>query len=235
MAGTCQYAGCPDVAPGKYGRYCDAHRAVVRKKKPKYVPTPQIDAWIREEWGGGHYGKKAALVVAKRCGWPWWAITRRALALGVIRYRVKEAPWSEAEIDILERFAWMSPGAIQKRLSKGAGVTRTPAAIVLKRKRMRLLANLDGYSATGLAELLGLDATTVARWLKLGWLKGQRRGSEALRELGRETWWIPHAAVRRFVLERPEHVDVRKVTDSLWFLDLVSGGALGLHDKGRAA
>ncbi|HEX8895193.1 MAG TPA: hypothetical protein VF783_17825 [Terriglobales bacterium] len=37
---------------------------------------------------------------------PHWALKRRARALGLAR--TKELPWSEAELGILARYAWMS-------------------------------------------------------------------------------------------------------------------------------
>ena len=227
MTRICEHEGCNLAAGGKVARYCAEHRAARRRRPMKWAPTSQIDEWIREEWAGPHYGRKAALVVAKRCGWPWWAVSRRAVVIGAARVTPKEKPWSATELEVLEKYAWMHPIGIQRKLRAEADSPRTCAAIVLKRKRLRLIPNLDGYTANSLAELLGLDRSTVARWCKWGQMQAQRRGSEPLEEMNRDMWWIPHSAVRKFIVAQPESIDVRKVTDSLWFIDLLTGGVIG--------
>lgn len=226
----CQNPGCNALVDGPFARYCRPCRAVVRCKPAKYKPTPEIDSLIRELWQGSAYQRKAALVVAKRTGWPTWAVSKRAMVLGVARVTPKEPAWSAAEIDILERFAWMHPRGIRKELQDQLGTKRTCVAIVLKRKRLKLLASLDGYSATNLAGLFGIDSHKVTRWIKFGWLKAERRGSDRGLTQGGDTWWITHADVRRFVLGHPDEIDLAKA-EKLWIMDVLSGGAIGIRER----
>jgi hypothetical protein len=53
---------------------------------------------------------------------PHWALKKRARELGLAR--TKELPWSERELEILARYAWMSDERIRLKL-KAAGYART--------------------------------------------------------------------------------------------------------------
>ena len=50
---------------------------------------------------------------------PHWALKKRARELGLAR--TKELPWSERELEILARYAWMSDERIRLKL-KAAGL-----------------------------------------------------------------------------------------------------------------
>jgi hypothetical protein len=71
-------------------------------------------------------------VLAERVGAPSWAIKKRARELGLTR--TKEKPWSDAELQILTRYAWISDDRIRLKL-KQAGYARTATAVHLKLKR----------------------------------------------------------------------------------------------------
>jgi hypothetical protein len=45
-------------------------------------------------------------MLAKKVCIPHWALKKRARELGLVH--TKELPWSEPELDILARYAWMS-------------------------------------------------------------------------------------------------------------------------------
>ncbi|HPP07165.1 MAG TPA: hypothetical protein PLW88_07310, partial [Syntrophorhabdaceae bacterium] len=95
--------------------------------------TPEIDNLIREVYrtstGNGEVKR-----LSERLNMPRWVIRRRAILLGVIEARIKEKPWSEQELHILEKNALYTPEIIQRKLKK-AGFIRSIVAIQVKRKR----------------------------------------------------------------------------------------------------
>lgn len=106
-----------------------------RGKARKWVPTPEIDAVIRrlyaERVGRNRYIAHLK-TFAQKIGWPDWAVKKRGRELGLAR--TKESPWSDEEVELLHRYAWMSDERIRLKL-KAAGFTRTATAIHLKIKR----------------------------------------------------------------------------------------------------
>ena len=82
--------------------------AVRTANRRKYVFTDQIDQVIREIYINHRDAKTrpGIRLLAKKAGMPHWALKRRARELGLAR--TKELPWSEAELGILARYAWMS-------------------------------------------------------------------------------------------------------------------------------
>ena len=79
------------------------------------------------------------------------------------------------------------------------------------------------YSGKGLADALGIDSHVVTRWIKAGHLRPQFRGTKRTKQQGGDTYLIREKDVRRFILQHPTEIDLRKV-DQLWFLDLISNG-----------
>jgi hypothetical protein len=134
--------------------------------------------------------------------------------------RAKETPWSEDELAIIERWAWMSDERLAVKL-KDAGFSRTKTAISLKVKRMRFKQNTPYYSATGLASAFGTDSHVITRWIRQGHLRAQRRGTERAENQGGDMHLIHENDVRRFCLENPMEFDLRKV-DQVWFMDLIA-------------
>jgi len=130
---------------------------------------------------------------------------------------VKELPWSDAELRILERWAWMSDERIRLKL-KAAGFIRSATAIHLKLRRMRFKAG-SWYSASSLASAFGVDIHQVTRWIASGLLRAQRRGSARTPQQGGDTWLITEKDVVRFIHQNPTAYDIRKA-DQCWFLDL---------------
>ena len=195
-------------------------QAKKKGKARKWVPTPEIDAVIRrlyaERVGRDHIPHLKQF--AKKIGWPDWAVKKRGRELGLAR--TKEAPWSDEEVELLHRHAWMSDERIRLKL-KAAGFTRTATAIHLKIKRTAAKQSGDYYSATGLASLFGCDSHCVVRWIKSGYLKAIPRGTERTEQQGGDTWLIRHPDVRQFVADHPMEFDLRKV-DQLWFIDLLT-------------
>ena len=113
---------CLDCSPNislTLGTYCDKSCARTRGRR-KYFFTDQIDQLIREIYLS-HRDARARpgiRLLAKKVGMPHWALKKRARELGLAR--TKELPWSEPELEILARYAWMSDERIRLKL-KAAG------------------------------------------------------------------------------------------------------------------
>jgi hypothetical protein len=89
--------------------------------KPKYLSNERIDEALKRIYAEHpdsrtHPGVTA---FARRIGWPKWAMLKRARQLGLAR--TKELPWSEAELQIVERFAYLTDERIRLKL-KGGGI-----------------------------------------------------------------------------------------------------------------
>ena len=106
---------------------CVARDRVKVQSRRKYVFTDQIDRLIRETYHNRQDERTRFNVraLAKKVGMPHWALKKRARELGLAR--TKELPWSEAELGILARYAWMSDERIRLKL-KAAGYSRTVGA-----------------------------------------------------------------------------------------------------------
>ena len=188
----------------------------------KYVFTDQIDQFIREIYLS-HPGAKTRpgiRMLAKKVGIQHWALKKRARELGLAR--TKERPWSEPELEILARYAWMSDERIRLKL-KDAGYSRSATGIHLKLRRMKFKQDPSFYSASGLAEALGIDSHAVSRWIRSGHLKAKLRGTARGEKQNGDIYVIREKDVRRFILKHPTEIDLRKV-DQLWFLDLLTSG-----------
>jgi hypothetical protein len=203
------------------GKYRDTSGVKTRGHR-KYIFTDQIDQLVREIYlaAPGAKTRPGIRLLAKKVGMPHWALKKRARELGLAR--AKELPWSEPELEILARYAWMSDDRIRLKL-KAAGYPRTVSAIHLKLKRMRFKHDVSFYSANGLAQALGIDSHAVTRWIKSGHLKAKFRGTARTEQQNGDIYLIHEKDVRRFILEHPTDIDLRKV-DQLWFLDLITNG-----------
>jgi hypothetical protein len=208
--GTLQLIGAGNSHPGS-------------RFKRKYIPSITIDTIIRNAYFKQRQGDRNALKIAGRqIGWSRSAVSKRGAELGVTR--IKESPWTTAEEEILERFGYLAPTGIQRRLA-AAGFRRSVAAIQVKSNRFRIKRNLDGYSACALADAFGVDVHKVLVWIRRGLLRAERRGTDRTAAQGGDTWWIPNRDVRRFILRSPEEVDLARV-EKIWLLDLLTGGKL---------
>ena len=208
------------------GRHCDPARVKAQGRR-KHVFTDQIDQLIREVYliPRGAKTRPSIPLLAKKVGMPHWALKKRARELGLAR--TKERPWTDPELEILTRHAWMSDERIRLKL-KAAGYARSATAIHLKLRRMQFKHNGSFYSAKSLAQALGIDPHAVTRWIKSGHLKAKLRGTARGPQQNGDIYLIQEKDVRRFILEHPTDIDLRKV-DQLWFIDLLAAGL------GRAA
>lgn len=221
----CEGANCSAHVVLKYGRYCDPCRAKARRKRKLYVSNDLIDQRLRAIYLKPDRKRSGDLSVKKLAAqirWPKWALTKRAAQLGIAR--VKDAHWSEPELAIMERYAWMSPDRIRLKL-KAAGFMRTRTAIDIKMDRTYARRNTPYFTGRGLATLMGIDSHVVTRWINLGYLKAQRRGTERHAGNGGDMYLIHENDLRKFIYARPMEIDLRKV-DQLWFLDFITEGKI---------
>jgi hypothetical protein len=133
--------------------YEKARQLGLSHPRAAWVPSrPEIDAAIRAAYAEPHYDKGPLGEVARRFGLPRQWVKRRALALGLTKTKRKEPPWSDAELALLERHAAKHPTVIARHL-RAAGFPRSAAAVINKRKRLRLDArHIDHYNRGLLCE-----------------------------------------------------------------------------------
>jgi hypothetical protein len=189
----------------------------------RYNIEPWIDAEIRRVFLDPPY-RNAVKELAARVGRPRWWVSKRALALGLNYPRFKEPAWSAAEIELLRRLAHYVPREIMRKF-RASGFSRSETAIVIKRKRLDLdLRDPDHFTAGQLARLMGVDPTTVLRWIEREGLAASRRGTQRVAAQGGDMHWIARRDLRAWIARHAQLVDLRKV-DRFWFIDLAFGAA----------
>jgi hypothetical protein len=214
---------------------CGADRRLqkMRSKKLIYEFTPAIDDRLRALYVTRRNSSTDRLPglaeLSQETGIPGWRLKRRAYDLGLTR--VKERPWTEAEVEIVKQWKHLTPVRISIKL-KEAGFARTETAVRVQRKRLKLDINNHGqYSATAVAYGFGLDGHAVTNWIKAGLLKAERRGTaRKAGQQGGDAHLITRAQVREFIFAHPEKIDLGKV-DQLWFLHVVSDGQVQMTRK----
>ena len=169
-----------------------------RSFKPRKYPISQeihdaIERVYKRDTGNGQ-----VRALAIRLNFPRWKITRYAIQMGWVPKQKKEPDWSEQEMRVLKLHAHKSPEVVQRKL-KASGFARSVTGIVLKRKRMRLLKNLEGMSARGLAQCLGVDEHFVIRAIKKGKLKAERRGTKRTEIQGGDIYFMDLRGLGRVV------------------------------------
>lgn len=206
---------CQNPVELKHARYCDGCRWAHRRKPAKYVWTAEKDAYLREKYVATKRGRKRA--ISKALGWPEYAIQRRASELGLSKPWPKDRrAWTREEIAFLHEHA----GArhvnwIRLKLKRGL------SAVIVKMKRLGLSRRLtEGYTMRGLEEAFGADHREISRWIARGWLKASRLPEEGEPDITRRTMHVTHGAVRRFVREHWDEIDIRKV-DQTWLGDVI--------------
>lgn len=202
---------------GIEARRCPECRYIGRtghSRRQKYRWTPERDALMRERYDARVRGR--ALEIARDFGWPKWAITHRAMDLGLAY--TKPANWSQEETAFLLDHAGVhTPLWISKR------VGRTVTAVVMKLKHLHLSRRVqNGYTARDAALCFGIDDHVVTGRIRQGLLHAERRGTER----ANDALVIQDADILAFIREHPMAFRLDRV-DQLWFMDLVLGGRLG--------
>jgi excisionase family DNA binding protein len=180
--------------------------------------TPEMDEQLRQAYLNYRPGMIMKLASEWNCSHK--LIRRRAnqLNLPIVKshngiYR----RWSSKEIRLLLEYEQYTCRQLSVLLNKH-GFDRTEGSIdCFRRKHHRWLDKQHrdefsiGYTTFQLEELLGVDNSTIRRWIIRGWMKGQQHG--------------PNYRVRRehlllFLIENPGYWKFNHV-DTYWFTDLI--------------
>ena len=99
--------------------------AISRKRRTTVAFTPQMDDIIRDYYARKLRQPKLSIkrCLEKQLGIPGWRALRRARELGLAR--TKEKPWSQQELDLLDKNVWKAPDVIS-RLFRKAGFCARP-------------------------------------------------------------------------------------------------------------
>ncbi len=222
---TCTGCGAPFLVKAeeyttvRFGPCCDGNGQAKRGEHLKFVFTPAMDERIKSVYRT-QVEKGAIKKLAEEIGIPRYRVSRRAREIHAYEPRIKESDWSEKEIALLEKAAYMTPERIRIKLRK-AGFTRSTTGIILKRKRMKMLKNLEGQSAHNLAGCFGVDVKAVTGWLDKGYLAAKKRGTERTEKQGGDMWFIKRTEIRKFIIDSIGVIDIRKV-DKFWFVDILT-------------
>lgn len=206
----------------QHARQLGVRRDGICHVRESYKHDPALDAKIRKLHERPLL-KGAVKEFAYNIGRPAWWVSKRARDMGLKTPRFKEPDWCEAEIELLHATAHVTPKAAREKLMR-AGYRRSMTAIVVKRKRLGVRPDANGYYNAGqVAALMGVDSNTVIRWIRFGELPAQKRGLAV--DVNRDNWWVNEAGLRKFVITHPLRVDLKKIPDAnrLWFIGLVAG------------
>jgi hypothetical protein len=132
--------------------------------------------------------------------------------------------WSKPELDILYHFEYRV--LTNKKMSAmlaNRGYERSERAVASKRARDGILEDVDldqetlGYTPNGLAKALGLNHTTVMRFVNIGLMKAKAQNPNGIKKITR----INRKEIRKFLINYQEHWDHRK-TDQYWLIDILT-------------
>jgi hypothetical protein len=191
-------------------------------KRPRQYPpiTPELHQEIKRLYQRKKNNSGEVRDFARKHGLPRWKISQYAVVNGFIPKSKKEPNWSPQELSILERNAMHCTEVIQRNLKKH-GFSRSLGGITLKRKRLRLISNLEGQSSRSAAMCLGEDDHFITDMIRKGYLKASRREQKRTPQQGGNYWYIKDKDLKNFIINYPEFIDLRKV-DKFWFISLLA-------------
>lgn len=165
---------------------------------------------------GEHYLKPTPKKILFR-----WSAIKEWMGEGTdVRYS-KNRIWSEAEKEIVLTCAHLTLKHIARKFREG-GFARSENAIKLFITRKLGCKPRVDYSLTMLSRLLGIDSHTVMRWVSIGLLKAERKGTMRIAAQGGDSYLITPEDAREFVIGYLHLVDFRKV-DKYWLTELLTG------------
>ncbi|MEN6439456.1 MAG: hypothetical protein ABFD97_12855 [Syntrophobacter sp.] len=200
-----------------------ASTASMGTKPCRWVITPDMDRAILEAYQnhvGKHHGESVTANLAHKLGIPKWKLIRYAVKQGYVACLHKKEPnWHPREISILKANAHLSPERLRVLLAR-EGFNRSVNGIVLKKKRLGGKALVDGYSCCQLSKRLGIDAKGITRWIELGYIQAEQRGTARMAVQGGDIWFISNESVKSFLKEHIDLVDFRKL-DKYWLVSFL--------------
>ncbi|MGR9252723.1 hypothetical protein [Rhizobium leguminosarum] len=192
----------------------------------RYQASPGMDDRIREEWQQLDGRKKGEVnALADKLGVPRWWLSGRARTLGLTIAHKREPPWTAAEDALMARVPLHQPDKCAE-IFREHGFARSPTAIVVRAKRINLSrrAAREELSAVRAAKILGVDSKFITRLILDGELPAQKRADLRRAQQGGSAWDIKPTDLRRFIIDRLELIDLRKV-DKFEFVALIAGEA----------
>jgi DNA-directed RNA polymerase specialized sigma subunit len=156
---------------------------------------------------------------------PRWQVRKWAKDLGVAR--LKEPPWSEAEVSFLRNSVRRSG---LKKIAKALGRSETSVKIKAKRLGIRKLVTGDGYTMRAICRGLGVDHHQVQHWLTNGWFWGERRESRRHGRQRGDIWYFTAEAIQELVRQHPEEIDLRRV-DRDFFIEVLLGPPQAIAER----
>jgi len=186
---------------------------------PVVASTPEIDEAIRAIYRkrGARMFRRGELEAfaakwKRRSDW----VRSRASVLGV-RAMQKKADWSRAEEEIIEENAGRTTTTIRDVL-KRAGYQRSVNAINCRIYHCGFeRIAVFHFSASELAELMGVTQKTVGHWIEGGLLKARRASTAE-----RGPWEITAKDVRAFMIENISRWSPGRI-DAWWLVDILTG------------
>lgn len=205
----------------------------VKTKEPKYPLTPEREEMMRLIYRYKANGKKrpagvpaGAKEYAESLGYPRDVGSKWAVRLGLAN--IKESPWSDEEIALLEKFGYLSVHHL-KLLFKKHNFIRSETAIHLMRKRRMCAKATPYYSFNSLSKLLGVDSHKVTEWGTRGWLKYTMKGTNRVAGVSQngDTRLTHKDWIYDFIVKHPKEFSI-KCADQLWLFHILTKGEVGL-------
>lgn len=187
----------------------------------KYFPSSE-ELQVIQDWYDGSSLRINKIVRLLGPKYPRWYIRRKAGEMGLSHPKISD--WSAREEEYLHNnYPRKGMVAIQNGLRRiNGGITRSPCAIVLKKKRLHINKRSNGLTMRMMEDLLGVDHHKVEAWMAHGMLQAKRKGTARLDVQGGDMWHFEPRDVRDFVTQNPELIDLRKV-EPVTFIHLVAG------------
>jgi len=168
----------------------------------KYFWTEGQDELLRAKYS--HYRSAIDGISRLLPQYPRWQIRRRAILLGLTR--TKEPNWTKRQERILRD--WLPHRSLDWIAKK---LKRSRTAIVVKSKRLGICKSKAGFTACGLAIILGADPKTITRWIERGLLAATRRQTRRNSRQHGDFFYIDPSAARDFIRDNPDEISIRTV------------------------
>lgn len=212
----------PNRTPSAILAKCYRHKLKVPQNTP-FFPTPRRepsnqfidDAICRCCERGPLPGELAKLAhtIMRHRGW----VQRRAVQLGFVRPRTMPR-WSDEEVELIRSMPSASSRVIRGQLLRQFGMQRSETAIVQKMRFLRIdRSDPNSFTLQDVSTLMGISHSIVGGWIKDGLV--------ATHGMNRAHWKITKSALRAWIVANPIRINLRKITDQVWFIDLLSGPA----------
>jgi hypothetical protein len=195
-------------------------------KKEKIVAPEGFDDELRSFYENDKGRRKGELnAFADEAGLPRWWVSKRARKLSLTLPHVKGPPWTAAETELMKQVPLHDPDQCAK-IFRENGFSRSPTAIVVRAKRLELSRRYrDTMSATAVSKILGIDNKGVTAELIAGRMQGEKRPTNRRTQQGGDPWSVTPAALRRYIIDHLDRVDLRKV-EKFAFVQVVAGEPL---------